>query len=636
MSKSIPVVWMSVVVLAAAVLVYANGLNGPFLFDDHVHIAQNRWVKIDSLDWHSLSQAWNSSFSAFPGNRPLAQLTFGINHAISGLDPFAFKLTNLVIHLLNGILVFILTRLVYRATMGPASDLGSERQLALVTLAFWLLHPMHVSTVLYPVQRMALLSTLSLLGALTVYFHGRLKMSRGERGAGWMVAAAPIALIGFLAKENTVLLPLLLLVSEITVLRRVSAGAGYTCVRLIWGLFIAAPLLLGGWYLISHHETLLIYDGRPFSLEERLLTQPRVLWLYLQWLFVPDISQFGLFHDDVTVSTGLLNPPTTIAAIIGLLVLLAVAIFSANRAPISAFAVLLFLASHALESTVLPLEMVFEHRNYLASVGPLILLAYLVTIASARLNVRPLAITVGLLLLLSYTVVTYLRVNNWSSYTTFVLTTAENHPNSSRSNFAAAKMFISALGQTPGDAPRLDDAARHFLQKGLNADARCINCLFGLVVLDLHQDRQPAPDLVARLQDTLRTGFVGPTKVSISQFSFLVKWQQSDGTRLAPGVLEGIFDAALDNPAWGHTARAGIEAAYREYYEFVREDLPSALIHAKAAVEAWPQQWNYHMQLVRLLKRLDRAEEASAAIDRAAHREPVQRPIDSDGPVSGA
>ena len=50
--------------------------------------------------------------------------------------------------------------------------------------------------------------------------------------------------------------------------------------------------------------------------------------------------------------------------------------------------------------------------------------------------------------------------------------------------------------------------------------------MFGLIVLDLHQDRQPDPALITRLADALRSGYVGPTKVSISQFSYLVKWQQ--------------------------------------------------------------------------------------------------------------
>jgi len=95
-------------ILIITVLVYWPGLDGPFLFDDTVHIAKNLQVHIADLSFDSLAQAWHSSLAPFPSSRPLAQLSFGINHAISGLSPFAFKATNLGIHLVNGCLVFLL------------------------------------------------------------------------------------------------------------------------------------------------------------------------------------------------------------------------------------------------------------------------------------------------------------------------------------------------------------------------------------------------------------------------------------------------------------------------------------------------------------------------------------------------
>jgi hypothetical protein len=609
--------WILLLALALTVALYANGLDGPFLFDDNIHITQNKWVKIDSLTWPDLAQAWNSSFSNFPSNRPLSQLTFGINHALTGLDPWPFKFTNLVIHLATGLLVFLFTRLVYRALADNEQGADKGMLLALATTALWLLHPMHVSTVLYTVQRMAQLSSLALLAALSSYMWGRLQIADGKGGIRWILAAGPIAAVGFLAKENTVLLPLLLLAMEFTVLRGVTIAPRRGAIRLIWAFFIALPLVAGLVYLLTH-PGLLSYDIRPFTLEERVLTQPRVLLSYLKWLFVPDITAFGLFHDDIEISTGITSPPSTLIAIITWTGLTLAAVTLRRKTPMFAFSVLFFLASHALESSVFPLEMVFEHRNYLASIGPLMFLAYLATIASERFNVRSLAITVGALLLLSYAFVAHVRVDNWSSYKTFILSSAQNHPKSARSNFMAAQMLIGAVGSSENAAPELADAARSFLHNGLEADARCINCMLGLVVLDLHQEMQPPSTLIARISDALRAGYVGPTKVSISQFSYLVKWQQSDGIKLPAEDLEAIFDAALSNPGWVHTGRAGIEAAYREYYEFAVQDLPSALKHAQAAISFWPEQWNYRMQLVRVLHKLGRPSEALAALDVAA------------------
>jgi hypothetical protein len=605
------------------------------MFDDHIHITQNRWVKIESLAWDDLVRAWNSSFSAFPANRPLAQLTFGINHALSGLDPWAFKVTNLVIHLATGALVFVFTRLLYRAATGMVGDPRRGNLLAAATAAVWLLHPLHVSTVLYTVQRMAQLSSLGLLAALSCYFWGRLRIAEGRSGALWMLISAPIALLTFLAKENAALLPLLLLASEVTVLRHLPSGTRSGFLRLVWLVFIAAPLLTGLVYFASH-TGYFNYDGRTFTLEERLLTQARVLWLYIQWLYVPDITAYGLFHDDIPLSTSLTDPPSTLVAILGWLGLVTAALVWRRKAPLFAFAVLFFLAGHALESSIFPLEMIFEHRNYLPSLGPLLLLAYLVTIVSTRLRVGRAAGVLGVLLLTSYAAANHLRVENWSSYNSFILSSAEHHPNSPRSNFMAGQLLITAISKARGDISDLERSGRTFLHNGLAADPRCINCLFGLIVLDLHLDKRPDEAIVERLRNTLKSGHVGPTKVSVSQFSYLVKWMKSGASSFPSSDLESIFDAALENPQWNSTGRGGIEAAYREYHEFVSQDLEAAAIHAQRAVDAWPGQWSYHMQLGRVLQKLGRNAAAQKALENAARVASNESQLEETASVSAS
>ena len=608
--------WVILLALAATVFVYAAGLDGPFLFDDHVHITQNQWVKIESLAWADLIRAWNSSFSAFPTNRPLAQLTFGINHALAGLDPWAFKTTNLVIHLITGLLVFVFSRLVLRAVSGGTGDSAWHGICAAAVAAVWLLHPLHISTVLYTVQRMAQLSTLSLLAALSCYFWGRIRIAEGRPGIGWILAAVPIAMLGFLGKENAALLPLLLLVSELTVLRRVSASNQRVLIRAVWILFIAFPLLASVAYF-ALHPGYFNYDGRVFTFEERALTQARVLWLYLQWIFVPDISAYGLFHDDIRLSNSLTDPPSTLVSLIALIVALVAAILLRRKAPIFAFAVLFYLASHALESSIFPLEPIFEHRNYLASIGPLLFLGYLVTIGSARVRVHGAAIVIGTLLLIAYGFVSHTRINNWSSYNSFILSSVENHPASPRANFMAGQLVIAAISNSDSGKDELADSGRMFLQRGIEQDPRCINCMFGLVVLDLHLNKKPDADLIKNLETALRSGHVGAMKVSVSQFSYLVRWQQSGDSLLPNDELEAIFDAALENPAWNSTGRAGIEAAYREYWHHVAKDLPRALQHGQAAVRAWPSQWSYQFAVAKLLQKLDRPQEALAVLDKA-------------------
>ncbi|MCB1800850.1 MAG: hypothetical protein KDI82_04090 [Gammaproteobacteria bacterium] len=599
--------------IGISLLVYAGGLNGPFLFDDHVHITQNRWVKIDTLGLNDLVRAWNSSFSEFPADRPLAQLSFGVNHALSGLDPWAFKLTNLVIHLLNGILVFLLVRLGMRA----AGHHTTAATVAAVAAAVWLLHPIHVSSVLYTVQRMTLLSATGLLLGLVCYLKGRSNIAEGRNGRIWMLAAAPFAMLGFLAKENAALMPLLLLSLELTLLQRQSVSGDRRFVSLVRFAYIALPITLAVIYLLLH-PAMLSYDGRPFTLEERLLTQPRVLWTYIGWLLMPDLSAFGLFHDDLNISTGWLSPPTTVIAAVCWGIALVSALLLRQRYPVAAFALLFFIANHALESTAFPLEMMFEHRNYLAAIGPLALLAHLVITVSREHRWHRAVLMVGLLLAGSYSMATWLRVGNWSSYQNFVLSTVEHHPDSLRSNFMAAQMLIVAMDKLETDASDLAAAAEQFLERGLEIDGHCIDCLFGKVALRLHLGQQPSRDVLQRLQHTLANGDVGPTRVSISQFSFLVRWQRrNDVTPLEHADLVAVFDAALSNPGWSHTALAGISASYREYHEFVTGDLAEAEVHARAAVKAWPQQWGYHVHLVRVLRKRQQYAAARQALEAA-------------------
>ncbi|MCP5438816.1 MAG: hypothetical protein H6960_11730 [Chromatiaceae bacterium] len=92
----------------------------------------------------------------------------------------------------------------------------------------------------------------------------------------------------------------------------------------------------------------------------------------------------------------------------------------------------------------------------------------------------------------------------------------------------AARLLISSLDRTNSDSQPLATAARNLPQQRPVRRPRCINCLFGLVVLDLHMDRQPDAATVRRLRGALSSGQSGDQGV-ISQFSYLVKWQQGKG-----------------------------------------------------------------------------------------------------------
>ncbi|UUZ69992.1 hypothetical protein LP416_12695 [Polaromonas sp. P2-4] len=136
--------------------IYWPGLQGGFFFDDGPSILQAEGVRLQTLSLESIQQALLSGGSG-PSGRPVAQLSFALNHYFSGFDSFAFKATNLAVHLACGVLVFALARRLLSAARPLAKPHNILIASGAVT-ALWLLHPIQLLPVLHVVQRMTSLS----------------------------------------------------------------------------------------------------------------------------------------------------------------------------------------------------------------------------------------------------------------------------------------------------------------------------------------------------------------------------------------------------------------------------------------------------------------------------------------------
>jgi hypothetical protein len=355
--------------LVMCAVIYLPGLQGPMLHDDFPQLSG--LMTAQGADWRELSDVYMMSDSGYLG-RPVSMASFIANAILHGGELRDWKATNLLIHGLTAIVMFFLARVLLRAS--PASIRPEQASwLALLVAGLWLLHALHVSTVLYTVQRMAQLSTLFVLSGLLLYCNGRLRQLKARGSGGWQIAPAfllclPLAVF---SKENGILLLLLVPLVEVLVFR----GAGLPAIRsvswYIWPVLMLLPLLAGVLYLLLHADHFLVqgYASKDFTPLERLLTQPRVLVRYLHQLLVPLPGLMGFYHDDMVVSKGLLNPATTLWSILLLAALVGLALLLRGRQPVIALGILLFFAAHLLESTILPLDLMFEHRNYLASCG---------------------------------------------------------------------------------------------------------------------------------------------------------------------------------------------------------------------------------------------------------------------------
>jgi len=602
-------------IMAATLFAYVPGLNGPFLFDDTLHISKNQQVQITDLSFSSLEQAWNSSLAPKPWHRPISQLSFGINHALNGLDPWAFKTTNLIIFLITGTFIFLFSKqLLYAYTHSQSKPFSTTKInfFALTVTAIWLLHPLNVSTVLYPVQRMAQLSTLLLFVAMWLYINGRIKLVQDNGGLTNIVAAFVVAGIGIFAKENAVLLPLFLLVIEFTLLRDYRTPQSRLTIRLIRILGIALPLAVGVIYVLAH-PGLYGYETRPFTLEERVLTQFRVLWFYVQLIFAPDISLMGLHHDDFPLSRDLLTPTSTLVALVAWVLLLLASLIYARRFPVPAFACLFFLAAHAMESSFLPLEMIFEHRNHLALLGPAFALAGLFILYEHKALSPAILTVVVLTICLGLAAITHLRATDWGNETRLVVSEVIHHPESKRANFRAAQFAMRGL-DNPEAAERAYSLARAHFEKVLTLDQSHPDALFGLIVLNLHVAKPPEPQWVDQLEAELASGTIDATRFSPVQFNFLVKWHIGNNYPLPQGVLPRLFDAISKNKHLHKRGQAGILLARAIYFDKVLKLPEQALPLAKGAVNYWPTRWHYRKRYTQLLARLGHWQEAEKVL----------------------
>jgi tetratricopeptide (TPR) repeat protein len=456
-------------VCAAAAWAYWPGLAGGFLFDDLINLpALGATGAIDNWPafWRYLT-----SGTADPTGRPVALLSFLLDARDWPADPAPFLRTNLALHLANGALLFLLLRRLGRHLGDDARTVGAA---ALVGAGLWLLHPLFVSTTPYIVQREAMLPATFVLLGLLAWLHGRERHTRGERGGvAWMLAGLGLGtLLAVLSKANGALLPLLALVLEATVLKTPASEPPPRRRLRLAPLVLPAACIFA--YLASYLPRLhAAIDYRPWTIAERLLTQPRVLLDYLQQLAVPRVLSTGLYNDGYAVSTGLATPWTTLPAVIALLALLVFAIAARRRFPAWSAALLFFFAGHLLESSVVPLELYFEHRNYL----PAMLLFWPLARALWR-HGSPSWLRAGAtaLLLAICGLTTHQRATLWGQPDRMALLWARQNPDSPRAQAAAAMSEI-ANGQPLRAMQRVDPLWQrrpHELQLALNhVDAAC-------------------------------------------------------------------------------------------------------------------------------------------------------------------
>jgi tetratricopeptide (TPR) repeat protein len=344
-------------------LIYGNTFHASWHLDDLPNITDAPQLHLENFQPESLRRAVD-----FQGkvSRPLARLSFAFNWYFSKDRVTSYHIVNIAIHLLTAFFLF-LTILELLKTPNIADNYkGSEYFIALLSAVLWAANPVQTQAVTYIVQRMA--SMVALFYLVSLYLFIKARLAEGKARKSWLFTGCVAGFLMALAtKENAVILPASLVLIEVVFFRDIGKPqirrkiiiAGSLAVV---SLFLLASILQNG-NLFSFLEG---YHNRFFSLSERVLTEPRIVVFYLSQLFYPVPTRLCLEHY-FPLSTSFWNPWTTLPAMGLIAALIVLAFFQIRKRPLLSFAILFFFLNHLVESTVIPLELVFEHRNYLPS-----------------------------------------------------------------------------------------------------------------------------------------------------------------------------------------------------------------------------------------------------------------------------
>lgn len=358
-----------VVVLSITIFsIYWNSLDGSWQFDDLPNITDNSRLHLDELSWTGIKGALFSD-QRNPDSlyRPFSCISFALNYYVGGLDVFGYHLVNILIHLFSSIFLFLF---IYHTLNLPSfRNRYASKSYAVAVLAtmLWSINPIQTQAVTYIVQRMASLAGMFYIMGMYFYLKFRRAVRRGDRIL-FMILCFLAFVMAFGSKENAVMLPISILLYEMLFFHKETGQISKKNIKILF--VVSGSLIFLGlifWSLESDAFSFLSgYHNRPFSLVQRLLTESRIIIFYLSLLVYPMLDRLSIAHS-FQISTSLFHPISTFLAILFIAVSIAFLIYKAREFPLFSFCYLFFFINHFIESSIFPLELIYEHRNYIPS-----------------------------------------------------------------------------------------------------------------------------------------------------------------------------------------------------------------------------------------------------------------------------
>ena len=605
-------------IFAAAVLVYLPSLPGVFIYDDYFNFLQNPAIYDARL---SFADAWTATLSGSSGplGRPLAMLSFYLNYQLSSLSPLSYKIANITIHALNSLLVFSIVCRLFSILMNRGVLLSNKyelERLALWVTLLWAVHPINLTAVLYVVQRMTSMSaTFTLLG---IYFYLNLRETPTIdvwRMMRRLISIVFLGIIAALCKENGLLLFLFLFVIECSLYQwHVKALYERWCLKVFYIFVLLLPLCFVG-LMFLNGDLIAGYSDRAFDLTQRVLTEFRVLWFYILQILIPQANLFGLHHDDFIISTSIFEPISTFWSIVAFVLLAINGVKCVNKLPWFGFGLLFFFAGHMMESTVLPLNLVHEHRNYLPSIGMVIIFVLSLKVLLNRIKVVRTNLVFAFVTIL-FSLITINRAYDWSDLVLLGERLAQRHPNSVTANYEMGYAYFKIYEQKRD--PAFAYIAKTALQRAASLSDRDMQPAIALahVVAMLGEDEDPV--LMDKIALDFKHGNVNVSEViSLRQY---VNCQITTLCRSNEMMMRRLFNNLLENNSVQGRLRSDVLYIYSTYLVTVPDGAAQALMIMQDIALRNPDTLEYQVKLISIFLANRKVNEANLLMERLTKR----------------
>jgi len=380
-----------ILLVIAAIVIYADSSRAPFQFDDIGYITKDSAVHMVDFNLESLKKA---ALEGRPANRPLPNISFAMNYYFGRLSPAGYHWVNIIIHSLCAIILFFFCRdtLALYSRGGESKHLNpgkvsvldlDDKTVSLIAFfaaMLWVVHPVNSSAVVYIVQRMTSMAAMFYMLSMLLYIKGRLSQQTfgalSRHSIILFTGAIVSGIFALASKQNTATLPIFILLYEWIFFQNFKPVQLKHIKRI--GLLAIIVFLAAGLYYLGGDPLERLFNGyahRNFSLGQRVLTELRVIVYYISLCVFPGSKRLVLDHD-YPLSQSLISPVSTIFSLTAIVMLIAVALYHPKNRTMLFFATFWFFGTLMIESSIVPIEIIYEHRNYLPFMMPCLLVAF--------------------------------------------------------------------------------------------------------------------------------------------------------------------------------------------------------------------------------------------------------------------